>query len=71
MNTFVCFYKMLINAAAATTNVVKVVPEHLYIAMNDRLRQQFDPRMRQASRDTNISDSHKKGYSCTVCEKKL
>ena len=42
------FYKMLINA-----DVVKVVPEVLYIAMIDSLRQQFYPRMKkQAEKET-------------------
>ena len=43
---------MLINA-----DIVKVVPEVLYIAMIDSLRQQFYPRMRlrQAGRDRKIS----------------
>ena len=50
------------------TYVVEVVPEHLYIAMMDSLRQQFFPRMRQAGRDRKISDRHKKGYFCPTCE---
>ena len=48
--------------------VVKVVPEHLYIAMMDSLRLQFYPRMRLAGRDRKISDSQRKGYSCPMCE---
>ena len=55
---------MLINA-----DVVKVVPEDLYIAMTDSLRQQFYPRMRQAGRERKISDSHRKGYSFPMHEK--
>ena len=43
------------------TSVVEVVPEHLYIAVMDSLRQQFYPRMRQAGRNIKISDSHRKG----------
>ena len=54
---------MLINA-----DVVKVVPEVLYIAMIDSLRQQFYPRMRQSGRERKISDSHKKGYSFPMHE---
>ena len=50
-------------------DVVKVVPGVLYIAMIDNLRQQFYPRMIQAGRDSKISDSHRKGYSCPVCKK--
>ena len=55
---------MLINA-----DVVKVVPEALYIAMIDSLRQQFYPRMRQAGRERKISDSHRKEYSFPMHEK--
>ena len=56
---------MLINEVAATEqiDVVKVIPEVLYIAMIDTLRQQFYPRMRQAGRDRKISDSHRKGHA--------
>ena len=50
------------------TYVVEVVPKHLYIAMMDSLRQQFYPRMRQLGLDRKISDSHRKGYSCPMCE---
>ena len=39
-------------------HVVEVVPEYLYRAIMDSLRQQFYPRMRQAGRDRKISDSH-------------
>ena len=53
------------------TYVVKVVPEALCIAMIDSLRQQFYPRTRQAGRDRKISDSHRKGYSCPMCENGL
>ena len=60
----VFFYKMLINA-----DVVKEVPEVLYIAMIDSLRQKFYPRMRKADRERKISDSHRKGYSFPFCEK--
>ena len=42
------------------TYVVEVVPENLYIAMMESLRQQFYPRMRQAGRDRKISDSYRK-----------
>ena len=55
---------MLINA-----DVVKVVPEALYIAMIDSLRQQFYVRMRQAGRERKISDRHRKGYSFPMYEK--
>ena len=51
------------------TDLIKVVPEVLYIAMIDSLRQQFYPRMRQAGRDRKICDRHRKGYSCPMCEK--
>ena len=51
------------------TDVVKVVPEVLYKAMIDSLRQQFYPRMRQVGRDRKISDSHRNGYSWPMCEK--
>ena len=51
---------MLINA-----DVVKVVPEVLYIALIDSFRQQFYPRMRQAGRERKISDSH----PFPMCEK--
>ena len=50
------------------TYVVEVVTEHLYIAMMDSLRQQFYPRMRQTGRDRKISDIHRKGVSCPMCE---
>ena len=53
------------------TYVVEVVPEYLYIAMMDSLRLQFYPRMRQAGRDRKLSDSHRKGYSCPMCENGL
>ena len=53
------------------SSVVKAVPEFLYIAMIDSLRQQFYPRMRQAGQDRKISDSHRKGYSCPMCENDL
>ena len=59
-----CFYKMLINA-----DVVKIVSEVLYIAMIDSFKQQFYPRMRQAGQERKISDSHRKGYSFSMCEK--
>ena len=42
-----------------------------HIAMMDSLRQQFYPRMRQAGQDRKISDSHRKGYSCSMCENGL
>ena len=45
-----------------------IVPELLYLAMIGSLRQQFYPRMRQAGRDRNISDSHRKAYSCPMCD---
>ena len=54
---------MIMNA-----DVIRVVREVLYIAMIDSLRQQFYPRMRQAGRGSKISDSHRKGYSCPMCE---
>ena len=41
---------MLINA-----DVVKVIPEALYIAMIDSLRQNVCPRMRQAGRERIVS----------------
>ena len=63
-----CFYKMLINAVAAPEHVVKVVPEVLYIATIDSLIQQFYPRMWQVGRDRKISDSHRKRYSCPLCD---
>ena len=70
LNTFFCFYKMLINAVAAPEKMLKkVVPKVLYIAMIDSLRPQFYPRMRQAGRNRKISDSHRKGYACPMCEK--
>ena len=60
------FYKI----CSPRTDIVKVVPEVLYIVMVDSLRQQFYPRMRQAGRDRNILDSHRKaGYFCPMCEK--
>ena len=55
---------MLINA-----DVVKVVPEVLYIAMIDSLRQQVYPKMRQTGRERKISDSQRKGYSFPIHEK--
>ena len=63
---------MLINAVAApdVVDVVKVVPELLYLAMIDSLRQQFYPRMGQAGRDRKISDSRRKEYYCPICEKR-
>ena len=39
--------------------------------MMDILRQQFYPRMRQAGRDRKMSDSHRKDYSCPMCENGL
>ena len=51
------------------TDVVKVAPDVLYIAVIDSLRQQFYPKMRQAGRDRKISDRHRKGYYCPMCEK--
>ena len=45
--------------------------EATHIAIMDSLRQQFYPRMRQADRDRKISDSHRKGYSCPMCENGL
>ena len=42
--------------------------EAAHVAMMDSLRQQFYPRMRQAGRDRKISDSHRKGYSCPMCD---
>ena len=53
------------------TYVVEVVPEPLYIAMMDSLRQQFYPRMRRTGRDRKISDIHRKGYFCSMCENGL
>ena len=50
-------------------DVVKVVPEEIYIAMIDSLRQLFYPRMRQAGRDRKISDSHRKDSSCPMFKK--
>ena len=50
-------------------DVVKVVPETLYITMIDILRQTFHLRMRQAGRERKISDSHRKGYSFPMHEK--
>ena len=41
------------------------------MAMMDRLRQQFYPRMRQAGRDRKISDSHRNGNSYPMCENGL
>ena len=64
-----CFYKMLLSSRSPRTDVVKVVPEFLYIAMTDSLRQQFYPRMRQPGRDRKIPDNHRKGYSCPMCGK--
>ena len=37
------------SSCSPRTYVVEVVPEHLYMAMMDSLRQQFYPRMRQAA----------------------
>ena len=39
--------------------------------MMDSLRQQFYPRMRQEGRDRKVSDSHRKGYYCPICENGL
>ena len=58
---------MLIRVDAAP----KVVPEVLYKAMIDSLRQQLYPRTRQAGQDRKISDSHRKGFSCSMCEKTI
>ena len=55
---------MLINA-----DIVKVVPEVLYIVMFDSLRQQFYPRMRPAGLERKITDSHRKGYSFPMHKK--
>ena len=45
--------------------------EAAHIAMMGFFRQQFYPRLRQADRDRKISDSHRKEYSCPVCENGL
>ena len=45
--------------------------EAAHIAMMDSLGQQVCPRMRQAGRDRKISDSHRKRYSCPMCENGL
>ena len=69
--THFCYYKNAYKCSCSPrTDVVKVVPKVLYIAMIDSLRQQFYPRIRQACRDNKISDSHRKRYSCpmNVCE---
>ena len=58
---------MLIKAVAAS----KVVPDVLCIAMIGCLRQQFYPTTRQAGRDRKLSDGHRQGYSCPMCEKKI
>ena len=39
--------------------------------MIDSLRQQSYFRMRQAGQDRKISASHRKGYSCPMCEKEV
>ena len=39
--------------------------------MMDSLRKQFYPSMRQAGRERKISDSHRKRYSCPMCENGL
>ena len=43
----------------------------VHIEVMDNMRQQVCPRMRQAGRDGKISDSHRKGYSCPMCENVL
>ena len=74
-NTLNTLFLFLQNAyecsCSPRTYVVEVVPEHLYIAMMDSLRQQFYPKMRQAGRDRKVSDSHRKGHSCPMCENDL
>ena len=50
------------------TDDVKVVPEFLYIAMIDSLRQQVYPWTKQAGRDRKISDSRRKENSCPMSE---
>ena len=45
--------------------------EAAHIAMMDCFRQQFYPSLRQAGRDRKIFDSHRKGYSCPMCENGL
>ena len=42
-----------------------------HITMMGILRQQFYPRMRQAGQDRKISDSHKKWFSCPMCDNGL
>ena len=59
------------SSCSPKTYVVEVVSEHLNIEMMDNLRQQFYPRMRQAGPDKKISDSHRKGYFCSMCENGL
>ena len=49
--------------------IIIIIIMTLFKAMMDSLRQQFYPRMKQAGRD--ISDSHRKGYSCPMCENGL
>ena len=72
LNTFFYFLQNAYKSSCSPrTYVVEVVPEHMYIAMMDSLRQQFYPRMRQAGRDRKMSDSHRKGYFCPMCENGL
>ena len=66
LNTFLFLQNAYKCSCSPSTDVVKVVPEVLYMIS---FRQQFYRKMRQASRDRKISDSHRKGQSCPMCEK--
>ena len=52
------------------TYVVEEGSEHLYIAMMDSLRQQTKDEI-SSPRQKKISDSHRQGYTCPMCENVL
>ena len=69
LNTFLFLRNACNGSCSPRKDVVKVVPEVLYITMIDSLRQQFCPRMRQAGRDRKSQTAIERGYFCPMYEK--